>query len=224
MKEKLSAIEVRILGALIEKKMTTPAYYPLSVNALCNACNQKSNRSPVTDYTEAQIENTLEKLRDKGWVRSVTGTGRVVRYKHILGEKLGLSSEAVALMAVLMLRGAQTVGELRSRTERMHAFESLAQVEETLDVLSNREPEALVIKLARMPGQKEARYLHLLKEDAKSLEAYFSAMENAPQEPETAAPVDQADKLTALENEVANLRSALEKLTEEFETFRQQFE
>ena len=154
----LDADEVRVLGSLLEKEITTPEYYPLSLNALLNACNQKSNRDPVVHFDEDTIERLLSVLRDKGWSLNITGAGsRVPKYGHRLAEKLNLGRRELAVLCELMLRGPQTLGELRTRAERMHPFDDLAEVESVLD----RMPE-LVTKLPRRLGEKEARYSHLL--------------------------------------------------------------
>jgi uncharacterized protein YceH (UPF0502 family) len=156
------AIEIRVLGCLIEKQRTTPDVYPLSLNALRLACNQSTNRDPVVDYDEPTIRAALERLSRKGWVRLASGQGsRAVKYRHLLGEALQLSEEEVALIAVLMLRGPQTPGELKQRTERLHSFASLSEVGQTLTELTERE---LVERLPRAPGQKEERYVQLLGE------------------------------------------------------------
>ena len=150
--------EVRVLGALLEKEVTTPEYYPLSVNALLNACNQKSNRDPVVHFDEETVERVLYTLRDKGLLLNITGAGsRVPKYGHRLSEKLNLGRRELAILCELMLRGPQTLGELRTRAERMHRFDDISEVETVLD----RMPE-LVTKLPRRPGEKEARYAHLL--------------------------------------------------------------
>src|SRR6202034_2665889 len=154
----LDADEVRVLGSLLEKEITTPEYYPLSLNALLNACNQKSNRDPVVHFDEDTVERALYTLRDKGLTVNITGAGsRVPKFGHRLSEKLNLGRRELAVLCELMVRGPQTLGELRTRAERMHPFDDLAEVESVLD----RMPE-LVTKLPRRPGEKEARYAHLL--------------------------------------------------------------
>jgi uncharacterized protein len=155
--------ELRVLGCLIEKQRTTPDAYPLSLNSLRLACNQSTNREPVVDYDEPTIRAALERLSRRGWTRLASGAGsRAVKYRHLFDEALGLSDAEISLLAVLMLRGPQTPGELKQRTDRLHHFESPADVEAELDGLIGRE---LVARLARRPGQKEQRYTQLLGED-----------------------------------------------------------
>lgn len=158
------AVELRVLGCLIEKQRTTPDAYPLSLKALRLACNQSTNRDPVVDYDEPTIRGALQRLSTKGWVRLASGpSSRAVKYRHLFDEALGLSGAETSLLTVLMLRGAQTVGELKSRTERLHRFASLAEVDETLHALAGRE---LAVQLKRRPGQKEERWEHQLGETA----------------------------------------------------------
>ena len=153
-------VEVRVLGCLIEKQRTTPETYPLSLNALRLACNQATNRDPVVDYDEPTIRDALQALSRRGWVRLASGPGsRAAKYRHLFDEALGLDDAEISLLAVLMLRGEQTPGELKSRSERLHRFESTPQVIETLDGLARR---GLVRNFGRRPGQKEDRYGHLL--------------------------------------------------------------
>jgi uncharacterized protein len=209
----LDADEVRVLGSLLEKEVTTPEYYPLSLNALLNACNQKSNRDPVVHFDEETVERVLYTLRDKGLLLNITGAGsRVPKYGHRLSEKLNLGRRELAVLCELMLRGPQTLGELRTRAERMHPFDDLAEVESVLD----RMPE-LVTKLPRRPGEKEARYAHLLS-GAPQLAA--SAPELAADS--TAPP--RSDRLAELEAEVALLRREMEDLKQQFAGFKRQFE
>jgi uncharacterized protein len=187
--------ELRILGCLIEKQRTTPDVYPLSLNALRLACNQSTNRDPVVDYDETTIRDALQRLSRRGWVRLASGPGsRAVKYRHLFDEALGLSGPEISLLTVLMLRGPQTPGELKSRSERLHPFGSLAELHETLDGLIERE---LVERQARQPGQKEERYHQLLG----------SGM--AAQEP--AADVDDS-RLEALEARVDRLEDEVESL------------
>src|SRR5580704_11372648 len=148
--EPLHPVEVRVLGALLEKDQTTPEYYPLTVNALVNACNQKSSREPIVNYSDETVTEALAALQHKGMVVRISGAGhRVEKYGHRLGEKLNLGRRELALLCVLMLRGAQTVGELRGRTERMHDFADMDEVEHVLKALKSREQEALVAPMAR---------------------------------------------------------------------------
>jgi uncharacterized protein len=189
------AVELRVLGCLVEKQRTTPDAYPLSLNSLRLACNQSTNRDPVVEYDEPTIRAALDRLSRRGWVRLASGSGsRAVKYRHLFDEALGLSDGEVSLLAVLMLRGPQTPGELKQRTERLHRFESPSDLEDVLDGLIGRE---LVSRLARRPGQKEQRYTQLLGGESE--------------EPEPAPP--QPDSLearvTRLEAEVRELREAL---------------
>jgi uncharacterized protein len=157
-------VEIRVLGCLVEKQRTTPDAYPLSLNALRLACNQSTNRDPVVDYDERQIRDALERLSRRRWVRLASGPGsRAVKYRHLFDEALSLDDAYLSLLAVLMLRGPQTVAELRTRTERLHPFESAPAVEEALRSLAARE---LAAELGRRPGEREVRWTHLLGEDA----------------------------------------------------------
>ena len=208
----LDADEVRVLGSLLEKEITTPEYYPLSLNALLNACNQKSNRDPVVHFDEETIERVLYALRDKGLLLNITGAGsRVPKYGHRLSEKLNLGRRELALLCELMLRGPQTLGELRTRAERMHSFDDVAEVESVLD----RMPE-LVTKLARRPGEKEARYAHLL---SGTPEVAASSPDHA-----AAAAPSRVDRVGVLEAEVAQLRREIDDLKQQFAGFQKQFE
>lgn len=159
----LTAEEVRVLGSLIEKELTTPEQYPLTTNSLRLACNQKTNRDPVVELSEVDVDQAMLRLRQAGLARTVTGQGmRASKHKQVMGEALGLNARAVSLLGVLMLRGPQTVGELRIRSDRAVGFESLAEVEAELNTLAARVPEPLVVRLERRPGQKEERWAHLL--------------------------------------------------------------
>ena len=193
------AVELRVLGCLIEKQRTTPDAYPLSLNALRAACNQSTNRDPVVDLDEQAIRNGLNRLTQRGWARLASGPGsRAVKFRHLLGDALGLDEAELAVLAVLMLRGAQTPGELKARTERLHAFASLTDLHETLDALIQRE---LVARLARGPGQKEERYRQLLG----GVEADGGAAEEHVGD-------DLEGRVRRLETEVASLREELETL------------
>ncbi len=199
--ESLHPIEVRVLGALLEKDLTTPEYYPLTLNALQNACNQKSSREPIVNYDETTVEQGLELLRQKQLVLKVTGAGhRVEKYAHRLGETLNLGRRELAILCVLMLRGPQTVGELRGRTERMHPFAELDEVEHVLRSLVAREPDPLAAPATR------GRWRHLWS-DAEPEE-----------EPESSAPRPN------LEGRVAALERELDELKRQMESFRRQFE
>ena len=209
----LDAEEVRILGSLLEKEITTPEYYPLSVNALLNACNQKSNRDPVVHWDEDTLDRALYMLREKGLLVSITGAGsRVPKYGHRISEKLNLGRRELAILCELMLRGPQTLGELRTRAERMHPFGDIAGVESVLDHM----PE-LVTKLPRRPGEKEARYAHLLS-GQPSVSAAASVSDAMP------APPPPASRLSALEVEVAEMRREIDDLKQQFSGFQKQFE
>ena len=189
------AIEIRVLGCLIEKQRTTPDAYPLSLNALRLACNQATNREPVVEYNEPTIRSALERLSRKGWTRLASGAGsRAAKYRHLFDEAIRVSPAELSLLAVLMLRGPQTPGELKQRSERLHPFGSLAEIEDVLATLIERE---LVARLARRPGQKEERYAHLLGGED-------------PVEVEIAAPAD--DRIDLLEERVARLEEELAAL------------
>jgi uncharacterized protein len=211
----LSEIEARVLGSLIEKQVTTPEYYPLTLNALTLACNQKNNRHPVTAYTEIQVSDAVERLREKNLTYVFYGsTSRVPKYKHVMPEVMHLNAAETALMCVLMLRGAQTLGELRGNAQRLHEFSSLEEVEQTLNGLISRDDEPLVVRLPRQPGQKEGRFAHLLSGeiDVEALAAAETDRAPAPR------------RSSALEEKVDALAAEVEKLKEQFEQFRKQFE
>lgn len=219
----LSAPQGRIVGSLIEKQLTTPQQYPLTANALLLACNQASNREPVTSYTEDEVSAALDELREQRLVRYVLPShGRsVVRYRHVLDEVLGVDVPQLALLAVLLLRGPQTVGELRARTERMTTFDTLDEVEHELDRLAGMETP-LVVRLPRRPGQKEERWTELLRaEDAGPGEEAWvppPALADAPppgtgaSPPGTGAPPSLAEEVAVLRTEVASLRAAVDAL------------
>jgi uncharacterized protein len=209
----LSDVEVRVLGALIEKDITTPDYYPLSLNALVNACNQKNNRDPVMALDEDAVRATLESLQKQRLAGPASGAdGRVTKYEHRLQEVFNFDRREIAIVCVLLLRGAQTPGELRGRTERMYRFEALEDVHATLDRLSQREPP-LVAVLPRQPGMKESRYMHL-----------FSGNTAAAEPPRAAENPTSQDRLTILESEVAELREEIAGIQEQLAAFRKQFE
>jgi uncharacterized protein YceH (UPF0502 family) len=200
------AVEVRVVGCLIEKQKTTPDAYPLSLNALRLACNQATNRDPVVSYDEETVSAALRRLAQRGWTRLASGAGsRARKYRHLLPEALDLDDAELALLAVLMLRGAQTPGELKQRSERLHAFGDLAAVQETLERLLERE---LVVRQPRRPGQKEERYEQVLGGDQAQddeTDAFLS--------PAVAADDDRLERLErelqGLRAEVASLREAL---------------
>lgn len=207
----LDPIEVRVLGSLLEKAVTTPEYYPLTLNALANACNQKSNRDPVVSYDEETVAGALDRLREKGLSFELTGGGnRVPKYGHRITEAMNLGRREEGLLCVLMLRGPQTAGELRERSARMYAFSDLGEIESVLRRLIERE---LVVLLPRQPGYKEPRYAHLLS----------GPVEVTAGRPEAAA-ASRQDRIGALEAEVAQLRQAVERLQQQFADFRKQFD
>jgi uncharacterized protein len=201
------AVELRVLGCLIEKQRTTPDGYPLSLNALRLACNQSTNRDPVVEYDEVTIRTALDRLRQKGWARLASGPGsRAAKYRHLFDDALGLSGEETALLCVLMLRGPQTPGELKQRSERLHPFASLPELEDVLARLAERE---LVVQLERRPGQKEQRYRQLLGDEAVQREP-------------PAAPVEAEDdgRLAGLERELRELRDEVRALRAELAALR----
>ncbi len=217
MPEILTEIEARVVGSLIEKQLTTPEYYPLTLNALVAACNQKTNREPVVSYDEQTVQKALDDLREKNIAYVFYGsTSRVPKYKHILDKYLELEPPETAVVCVLLLRSAQTLGELRERTGRLYEFSGLGEVQETLDNLARRE-EPLIVKLERLPGQKEVRYAHLLS---------GKVIVSANQSPEKSfSPNQSKDERTAkLEEDLENLRSEFNSFRQSFEDFRKQFE
>ena len=200
----LNDTEVRVLGALIEKEITTPDYYPLSLNALVTACNQSSNRNPIVHFDESTVVQALDTLREKKLVHMVDRSeSRVTKYRHVLYEAMNWGRPAMAVMCVLMLRGPQTVGEIRTRTNRLYDFSSLEEVETTVNALISADPPR-VARLSRQAGQKEVRYAHLLSGEVK-----------VPESHETEEP--ELDRITRLERE-------LEDLKRQFEEFRKQFQ
>ena len=208
----LSAVECRVMGCLLEKERLTPENYPLSLNSLTAACNQSTNREPVTSYDEKTVEEAIQSLRERRLVTMVAVAGaRVQKFKHRLGEHYKLEEQEVAILCVLLLRGPQTPGELRIRTERMHAFGSLSAVEETLNILA-REGLELVQSIPARPGQKEGRYRCTFGLESAATE--FAA----PDEPILPS------RLEVLQSEVKDLRAEVARLREEFQQFRRQFE
>jgi len=207
----LSATEARVLGALVEKEVTTPEYYPLSLNALTNACNQKNNREPVMALEEDEVRQALHGLEDDRLAGPVRGDGRVPKYEHHLGEVFNFTRAETALICTLLLRGPQTPGELRGRTERMYRFDELSDVLSVLEKLSTRSP-ALVKLLPRQPGTKEARYTHLLSGEVESYETPTPAAR--PASPASEPPVDEAltTRVAELEAQVANLTQELSEM------------
>jgi uncharacterized protein YceH (UPF0502 family) len=216
----LSEAEVRVLGSLAEKQVTTPDYYPLTMNALVHACNQISNRDPVMQYEERQVSEAVDSLRLKNLVYIFYGAeSRVPKYKHMMREVLGLAPPELAALCVLMLRGAQTVGEVRGRTGRLYEFADLREAEATLEGLTQRD-EPLVTKLPRQAGRKEARYAHLLSgqpviEDDGEAQSISTA-------PRTRG--GESERVARLEAEVERLSGELAEMRRQFEEFRKQFE
>jgi hypothetical protein len=216
----INAVEARVLGSLIEKELTTPEYYPLSLNALTNACNQLSNRDPVVSYDENTVARALDSLREKKLVWVVTGAGsRVPKYEQRLSGTFNLAVQEAALLCVLMLRGPQTIGELRGRTGRMYEFQSLEEVEQVIRSLMSTEPP-FISKLPRQPGTKESRFAHLLEGEVK-----IDHQPTAPQ-PERAVLEVQAEneRLSRLERQVQALGTELAELKQQFLDFKTQFE
>jgi uncharacterized protein len=214
----LSEIEVRVLASLVEKQITTPEYYPLTLNSLTTASNQKNNRNPVTAYTEDQVSQALETLREKNLTYVFYGsTSRVPKYKHVMPEVIHLSPPELALMCALMLRGPQTPGELRGNASRLHEFHSLEEIEQTLNDLMSRDGEPLVARLPRQAGQKEIRFAHLLSGEVHVEE---SAETRLPRRTYTPS----QDRVSVLEQEVASLKSHVQDLQQQFDTFKKQFE
>ena len=214
----LDPIEVRVLGSLIEKDITTPDYYPLSLNALVNACNQKNNRDPVFTLDEDSVRQALGGLAQKRLAGPVSGAdSRVTKYEHRLQEAFNFDRREIAVLAVLLLRGPQTPGELRGRSERMYRFDSLEDVESTLDRLMRREP-ALVRVLPRQPGTKESRYMHLF-----SGEAFSQGEGSVPPSPTMSTPGSDGERIARLETEVALLKTQLEDLRRQLLDFIGQF-
>lgn len=210
MKYQLTPLEARVIGCLLEKQVTTPEQYPLSINAVATACNQKTNREPVMTLSEAEVQDQLDTLVKRHYLRTVSGFGnRVTKYEQRFCNSefgdLKLSSAEVALVTTLLLRGAQTPGELRGRAQRMHEFADMAEVESTLERLANREDGPFVVRLPREPGKRESRYMHLFsgEVDLQSVVAQSSA---------PAADGDLRDRVEALEGEVAELKQRLDSL------------
>lgn len=210
----LNPVEVRVLGSLVEKEMATPEYYPLTLNALVNACNQKSNRDPAVGYDEDTVAEAIDSLREKKLAAVITGVGmRVPKYRERLSEELNLGRRELAILCELMVRGPQTVGELRDRAGRLHPFSDLDEVESVLRRLMEWQPEPLVTRLPRLPGTKELRNAHLF-----SGEPVIGQAEAAAE-----APV-RVDRLAALEAEVKELREQVRAVRQQLEKFRSEFE
>jgi uncharacterized protein YceH (UPF0502 family) len=225
----LTEVAARVLGALIEKEVTTPEYYPLSLNALMNACNQKSNRDPLMHVDEEAVRTALRGLSDQFLARSAGGDSRVAKYEHRLSETFNFDRKETAILCELLLRGPQTPGELRSRAERMHPFADLSEVQTTLQRLMRREPP-LVVLLPRQPGMKEARYAHLLSGDvavavSENHEAVAARPDgNLMSRGGLSASSALAGEVKRLEETVSELRGEIESLKKQFAEFRKQFE
>ena len=215
MAEHLTEIEARVVGALVEKQLTTPEYYPLTLNALVAACNQKTNREPVVSYSDETVQKALDDLRERNLVYVFYGsTSRVPKYKHMLPQVYDLEASETAVMCVLMLRGAQTLGELRERTGRLYEFSGIGEVNETLDRLEKRD-ERLVVRLERQAGQKEARFAHLLCGEV----AAATVMPRTPSVAES-----KNEQIEKLQTELETLRNDFDDFRREFENFKKQFE
>jgi uncharacterized protein YceH (UPF0502 family) len=224
----LTTAEARVLGALIEKEITTPEYYPLSLNALVNACNQKSNRDPVMTLDEDAVRAALRSLSDESLARSAGTDSRVPKYEHRLSDLFNFHRHEIAVLCVLLLRGPQTPGELRTRTDRMYSFEDLDSVHSALNLLMKREPP-LVVLLPRQPGTKEARYAQLLsgdpippataathaRESSRSAEPAFASRGSSP---------GANERIAQLESELSSLRAELADLRAQFAAFQKQFQ
>ncbi len=218
----LTDVEARVLGSLIEKELTTPEYYPLSLNALVNACNQINNRDPVVAYGESDVSRALDTLRDKQLAVVITGgTSRVHKFGHKFADTFSLNRAEVAALTVLLLRGPQTVGEIRNRSGRLHEFADLGEAQTTLAALTER-TTPLVTMLPRQPGTKESRYAHLLCGEV-TLPVTSTAAHPA-NDPISATPPAPAAATANLENEVAELRKELAELRDQFAEFRRQFD
>jgi uncharacterized protein YceH (UPF0502 family) len=216
---KLSEVEARVLGCLIEKEMTTPEYYPLSLNALTNACNQKSNRDPVMALAEEDVVRALNRMRFNQLTVVSGESSRVAKYRHILAERMGLVPAELAVICELLVRGPQTVGELRTRCERMHSFPDLNAVQEILKELTERE-DPLIVRLPRQSGRKEARNAHLF---CGMPDMTVEEQESAP-EPARVRVQAGDERMTRLEQEVAGLREEVAGLRQLVEEFKKQFE
>jgi len=214
----LTDTEIRVLGSLIEKQITTPEYYPLTLNSLTAACNQKNNRNPVTSLSESEVEDALYTLREKNLAYVFHGsTSRVPKYKHVAPEVLQLTPSELAAMCVLMLSGPLTVGEVRTRGSRLYEFSGLEEVEQILHSLGARDPDPMVIKLPRQAGQKDARFAHLLSGEVKVDEVAAVLSSSGRRSPDP-------DRVESLEQRVTELSAEIENLRRQFDEFKKQFE
>ena len=214
----LNDAEIRVLGSLVEKQITTPEYYPLTLNALTAACNQKNNRNPVTSFTEGEVERALDSLREKNLAYVFHGsTSRVPKFKHVAPENLHLKPAELAVVCVLMLSGPQTFGEIRTRGSRLYEFSGLEEVEQTVHELSTRESEPLVTRLPRQAGQKDARFAHLLSGEPAFEASTEASVRAIPRKSES-------ERVAHLEEQVNMLTEQVNSLTDQFEQFKKQFE
>ena len=214
----LNDAEIRVLGSLVEKQITTPEYYPLTINALTAACNQKNNRNPVTSFTEGEVERALDSLREKNLAYVFHGsTSRVPKFKHVAPENLHLKPAELAVVCVLMLSGPQTFGEIRTRGSRLYEFSGLEEVEQTVHELSTRESEPLVTRLPRQAGQKDARFAHLLSGEPAFEASTEASVRAIPRKSES-------ERVAHLEEQVNTLTEQVNSLTDQFEQFKKQFE
>ena len=219
----LTEIETRVLGSLIEKDITTPDYYPLSLNALVNACNQKNNREPVMTLDESAVRDALASLQERRMAGPANGAdSRVTKFEHRLQEVFNFDRREIAIVCVLLLRGPQTPGELRSRTDRMYHFEALDDIVATLDRLAHREPPLACI-LPRQPGTKESRYTHLFSGEPPELSEASAGSGDSPPRPTTTSAA-ATDRIARLEQEVTTLRRELAEVQQQLAAFRKQFE
>ena len=220
----LNQVETRVLGSLLEKDVTTPDYYPLSLNALVNACNQKNNRDPVMNLDEEAVRQALTTLQEKRLAGpSGSADSRVTKYEHRLQEVFNFTRGETAILCVLLLRGPQTPGELRGRSERMHRFEDLTEVQSTLQRLMQRDPP-LARVLPRQPGTKEARYKHLLAGDVEDADLATASVARPPSPASVSGNSADANRISHLENEVSALRKEVIDLKQQFASFRKQIE
>jgi uncharacterized protein YceH (UPF0502 family) len=219
----LTPVEARVLGSLVEKEITTPDYYPLSLNAILNAANQKSNRDPVMDLDEDAVRRALHSLSQEGLARSAATDSRVPKFEHRLAEVFNFHRHEIALLCVLLLRGPQTPGELRTRTDRLYHFEDLGAIHSALNLLMNRQP-SLVKVLPRQPGTKELRYVHLLSGDVQVPASQAAHADASSSARATEGTVPDLDRLAKLEDEIAELRAEVADLKSQLAAFQKQFQ
>jgi len=219
----LTPVEARVLGSLVEKEITTPDYYPLSLNAILNAANQKSNRDPVMDLDEDAVRRALHSLSQEGLARSAATDSRVPKFEHRLAEVFNFHRHEIALLCVLLLRGPQTPGELRTRTDRLYHFEDLGAIHSALNLLMNRQP-SLVKVLPRQPGTKELRYVHLLSGDVQVPASQAAHADASSSARATEGTFPDLDRLAKLEDEIAELRAEVADLKSQLAAFQKQFQ